>query len=193
MPTEIPCALCCVSCAFKSRQTLIPEDDVGPFSVQNLLPAGTLSFPISQTELVNVCDHSHSPDGWHTFLGKALLPRLSDREDLTLCRHLDFLVEHKFLSIQYKIGDAGSLLILRIYIIPYDLPGVQGKLRVRNETSVMKPARLCLRNVLSRIIQDKSLWDAHDLDPSSSSPNYFFDSEKVAISSLCKVFFLETH
>ncbi|KAI0256567.1 P-loop containing nucleoside triphosphate hydrolase protein [Lactifluus subvellereus] len=177
MPLESPCPICCTSCA--SGPVLIPENGhVGPFSVQKLLPAGTLSLPISQTELVNVCDHSHGSEGWHMFLGgEALLPHLTDRESETLCRHLDFLVEHKFLSVQSKVGDSGTALILRVYIIPYDLPGVQGKLRVRDEASVSKPARLCLRNVMSRIIQDKSLWNAHDLEPSSSSPRYLFNSD----------------
>jgi hypothetical protein len=193
MSLESPCTLCCVSCAFESGPVLIPEDDVGPFPLQNLLPAGTLSLPISQTELVNVCDHSHSSDGWHTFLGEALLPHLTDRENETLCRHLDFLVEHKFLWLQCRIGDSGTSLILRVYIIPFDLPGVQGRLRVRDEASVSKPARLCLRNVMPRIIQDKSLWSAHDLDPSSSSPRYFFNADTVATSSLCECFFPKTH
>jgi hypothetical protein len=112
-----------------------------------------------------------------------LLPHLTDQENETLCRHLDFLVEHKFIIIQCKIGDSGTELILRVHIIPYDLPGVQGKLRVRNETSDLKPARLCLRNVLPRIVQEKSLWDAHDLGPSSSSSRCFLDSNTVVVPS----------
>lgn len=189
MPLESPCPICCASCA-SGPAALVPENaNVGPFSVQKLLPAGTLSLPISQTELVNVCDHSHGPEDWHTFLGEALLPHLTDRESETLCRHLDFLAEHKFLSVQCKFGESGTALILRVYIIPYDLPGVQGKLRVRDEASVSKPARLCLRNVMSRIIQDKSLWNAHDLEPSSSSPRYLYNSDTVAISSSCRTSF----
>lgn len=151
------------------------EPCADPFSLQNLLPAGTLTLPISR-------DHTFSAERWHTFLGKALLPHLTD-EDETLCHHLDFLVEHEFLSIECKIGDSGTALILRIYIVPYDLPGVQGKLRVRDESSVLKPARLCLQNVLPRIVQEKSLWDAHDLDPLPSSLCYFLDSKVVRIPS----------
>jgi hypothetical protein len=194
MLSEGPCTLCCASCASESGPILIPEsDDVGPFPVRNLLPAGTLSLPISQTELVNVCDHSHSADGWHMFLGEALLPHLTDREIETLCRHLDFLVKHQFLFVQCRIGESGTSLILRVYIIPFDLPNVQGRLRVRDEASVSKPARHCMRNVMPRIIQDKSLWNAHDLDPSSTSPRYFFNPDTVAIPSFCKSSFLETH
>jgi hypothetical protein len=144
-----------------------------PFSLQNLLPAGTLTLPISR-------DHAYSAEGWHTFVGKALLPHLTDQDE-TLCRHLDFLVEHEFLSIECKIGDSGTALILRIYLVPYDLPGVQGKLRVRDESSVLKPARLCLSNVLPQIVQEECLWDAHDLDSSSNSLRYFLDSKVVSI------------
>lgn len=152
----------------------------GPFAVQKLLPAGILALPISQPpDLKNICDHTHSTDGWHAFPGKALLPHLMDQESETLCCHLDFLVKHKFLTVQCRIGDSGTMLVLRIFIIPYDLPGVQGKLRLRNESSDLKPARLCFQDVLPRIVQEKCLWDAHDLDPSASSPHYFLDSKMV--------------
>ncbi|KAH9180424.1 P-loop containing nucleoside triphosphate hydrolase protein [Lactarius sanguifluus] len=120
---------------------------------------------------------SGSVPNWHPFLGEALLPYLTDSEDETLCRHLSFLVEHMFLYIQCKIGDSGKVLVLRAYIIPYDLPGAQGKLRVRDEASVLKPARLCLRNVVPRILQDEHLWDVHDSEPSSSSPRYFLNPD----------------
>lgn len=160
-----------------------PDNAVRPFAVRNLLPAGTMSLPIAQTDLVNICDHTHANEDWHTFPGKALLPYLTDQENETLCRQLDFLVEHKFLIIQCKVGDSGAALMLRVYIVPYDLPGVQGKLRVRDETSDLKPARLCLRNIMPQVIQERSLWDAHDLDPSPSCPSYFLDSKTVVTLS----------
>ena len=152
-------------------------DAAGPFAVERLLPAGTVSLPISPK-----CDHSHSTEGWHTFPGKALLPHLTDQDGETLCHHLVFLAEHRFLAIRCKIGDSGAL-ILRLYIIPYDLSGVQGKLRVRNETSDLKPARLCLQDVLPRIRQENSFWDAHDLNPPPSSSCWFLDSNMVCVPS----------
>jgi len=191
MALRSQCSICCSSCATEPVVKRSTDSASEPFAVHNLLPAGTLSLPISQTDLGNLCDHSHSAGGWHGFSGKALLPHLTDQENETLCRHLDFLVEHKFLIVQFKIGDSGTALILRVYIVPYDLPGVHGKLRVRNETSELKPARLCLRNVLPRIIQEISLWDAHDLDPSPSSPSCFLDSSTVVV--LFFSIFPETH
>lgn len=187
MSSGSPCSICCSSCASKPVVSRSLENAAEPqaFAVQNLLPAGTLSLPISRTELGNTCDHSHSAEGWHTFLGKFLLPYLTDQENETLCRHLDFLVDHRFLVIHCKIGDSGIALILRLYLVPYDLPGVQGRLRVRNEASELKPARLCLRNVMPRIVQDKSLWDSHDLDASSSSPRYFLNSDAVIVLPFC--------
>ncbi|SRR6266702_3460424 len=185
MTLRNPCTICCSSCSSGSVPGLHNDSVVGPLSVQNLLPAGTLSLPISQTELGSICNHSHPVEDWHSFLGEALLPYLTDHEDETLCRHLSFLVEHKFLSVQCRIGGSGKVLVLRTYIIPYDLPGAQGKLRVRDEASVLKPARLCLRNVVPRILQDEHLWDAHDSEPSSSSPRYFLNPDTVMmISSL---------
>jgi hypothetical protein len=175
------CSLCCSSCASGQGETKSQHDTAGPFAVQNLLPAGILSLPISQIDLRTICDHSHTAEGWHTFVGESLLPQLTDQENETLCRHLDFLIQHKFLVVQCKIGESGTALILRVYIIPYDLSGVQGKLRVRNEITDLRPARVCLRNVMPRIIQEKSLWDAHDLDPSRSSPRYLLDSDTVVV------------
>ncbi len=184
MASRSQCSICCSSCASEPG-TVIGSADyaAGPFAVQNLLQAGTLSLPISQSELGDLCDHSHTAENWHTFPGNALLPYLTDQENETLCRHLDFLVEHDFLIVQCKTGDSGTALILRVYIVPYDLPGVQGKLRIRDESSDLKPARLCLRNILPRITQEKGLWDAHDLDPSPSSPCYFLDSKTVSLIS----------
>jgi len=183
MTLRNPCTICCSSCSSGSVPGLHNDSVVGPLSVQNLLPAGTLSLPISQTELGSICNHSHPVEDWHSFLGEALLPYLTDHEDETLCRHLSFLVENKFLSVQCRIEDSGKVLVLRTYIIPYDLPGAQGKLRVRDEASVLKPARLCLRNVVPRILQDEHLWDAHDSEPSSSSPRYFLNPDTVMMLS----------
>jgi hypothetical protein len=184
MAAVVPCSICCSSCASGLGEAKSRHDTAEPFAVQNLLPAGILSLPISQTDLRKICDHSHTAEGWHAFLGESLLPQLTDQENETLCRHLDFLVQHKFLVVQCKIGDSGTALILRVYIVPYDLSGVQGKLRVRDEATDLRPARVCLRNVMPRIIHDKSLWDAHDLNPSSSSPRYFLDSDTVVVFPL---------
>jgi hypothetical protein len=173
MASQSQCLLCC-SC---EPVAIRSPEAAGPFAIQHLLPAGTLVLPTSQPP--NICDHTHSTEGWHTFPGKGLLHQLTDQE--TLCHHLDFLIENRFLTVQCKIADSGTALVLRIFIIPYDLPGVQGKLRLRNELSNLKPARLCLQDVLPRIVQDKCLWDAHDLDPSASSPHYFLDSKMVVI------------
>jgi hypothetical protein len=37
---------------------------------------------------------------------------------------------------------------------------------------------------MPQIIQERSLWDAHDLDPSPSPPSYFLDSKTVVTLSL---------
>jgi hypothetical protein len=185
MGPEIPCFLCCSSCTSGQGVTPSQHDATsGSFAVRNLLPAGTLSLPISQTDLRNICVHSHTAEGWHNFLGKSLLPQITDQENETLCRHLDFLVEHKFLVVQCKVGDSRTALVLRVYIVPYDLPGVQGKLRVRDEATELRPARVCLRNVLPRVIQDKSVWDSHDLGPLPSAPRYLLDSDTVVVFSI---------
>jgi hypothetical protein len=48
-------------------------------------------------------------------------------------------------------------LILRVYLIPYDLANVQGKLRVRKD-NILNPAKRYLRNLLPIISQDFGKW-----------------------------------
>ncbi|KAG6817776.1 hypothetical protein H0H87_003184 [Tephrocybe sp. NHM501043] len=48
-------------------------------------------------------------------------------------------------------------VILRIYIIPYDLANVQGQLRIRKK-DILSPARRYLRRLLPLIIQDRETW-----------------------------------
>ncbi|KAI0273498.1 hypothetical protein BC834DRAFT_854101 [Gloeopeniophorella convolvens] len=180
-----PCTICCPSCA--SGAVSGPEADAGdPFAVENLLPAGTLSLSVARLGSGTICDHAHVAEGWHAFSGEDLLPYLVDRDNETLCRHLDFLVEHEFISVQSRVADSGKTLTIRVYIIPHDLPGVQGRLRIRDEASILKPAKLCLRNVLTQVVKNQSLWDGHDLSPASSTPVYFmnFDTDNRTLAEI---------
>ena len=110
-----------------------------------ILHAGTLFLLISQMELATIL--SWLRIGIHS-LERPLLPYLIDHKDETLCSHLNFLFVHKFIFIQCKIGDSGKVLVLCTSFIPFDLSGAQRKLRVQDEASILKPAKLCLQNVV---------------------------------------------
>ncbi|KAG6864745.1 hypothetical protein C0991_007420 [Blastosporella zonata] len=49
------------------------------------------------------------------------------------------------------------MVALRIYLIPYDLPNVQGKLRIRKK-DILGPARRSLRRLFPLVVQDQESW-----------------------------------
>jgi hypothetical protein len=124
--------------------------------LRNLLQAGTIALNVRAEITHDICVHKHAEDGWHPFDASALLPRLSDPKHTVFCRELDFLIKQSFISITYHCADNGSM-VLRIYLIPYDLPNVQGKLRVR-KNNVLKPAKRFMCSLLFRIVQDPNGW-----------------------------------
>ncbi|KAI0062218.1 hypothetical protein BV25DRAFT_1885404 [Artomyces pyxidatus] len=171
------CKSCCLTCRFSQslgEPTASPSQADDPFAVQNLIPAGTISLNVAWTE--SLCDHRHAEDNWHYFLGEALLPHLLHPDQVELCRQIDFLILHKFLAARCSLGASG-ILHCRIYVIPFDLPNVRGSLRNRDEFSVLKPARACLRNVLPRVVQDMGSWHSDDSVPSTRITKYFLDAK----------------
>ncbi|KAF8205525.1 P-loop containing nucleoside triphosphate hydrolase protein [Mycena galopus ATCC 62051] len=55
-----------------------------------------------------------------------------------------------------------NTLLIRTYLIPYDLPGVQGRLRVRRD-EIVAPARRCLAGLLPKISRDPECWAGRSL------------------------------
>jgi hypothetical protein len=127
-----------------------------PYALDNLLPAGTIQISVAPHEF---CGHAHAEDGWHFFESHNLLPHLTSAGDDSFVRQLDFLVSHRFVSATCRLTDSRETLIVRIYITPFDLPNVQGKLRVRDEVRVVAPARRYMKVLLPRIMQDTGLWE----------------------------------
>ncbi|KAK0463570.1 uncharacterized protein EV420DRAFT_1618586 [Desarmillaria tabescens] len=66
-------------------------------------------------------------------------------------------MKHRFVAATYH-QSLPSVLVVRIYIIPYDLPGVQGQLRIRKQP-VLNRARRSLRLLLSVVEQSAMAWD----------------------------------
>ena len=158
------CPSCCADCSVRNL-TLCSSDS--PYALRNLLQAGTITLAVSGPL---VCDHgSHAEDGWHHFDESEIISHLSEPQCAVFCRELDFLINHSFISVTYRRANDGWI-VLRIYLIPYDLPNVQGKLRVR-KSIVLNPAKRYMRSLLARIVQDQSGWlglsprDGNDLIP----------------------------
>jgi hypothetical protein len=152
-----PCPSCCAPCLSGTVSRPVVASSVGnPYALANLLPAGTIQVSIAPHEL---CGHAHAEDGWHFFESHNLLPHLTTAEDDSFVRQLDFLVSHRFVSATCRLTLSRETLIVRIYVIPFDLANVQGKLRVRDEVRVIAPARRYMKELLPRILQDGRLWE----------------------------------
>jgi hypothetical protein len=156
----------CPSCCPKPTSC----SSVSPYALPNLLQAGTITLPVPADIRHTICDHKRAEDDWHYFDASGMISRFNDPQDTILCRELDFLVKQSFLSVTYRCADDGRM-VLRIYLIPYDLPDVQGKLRVR-KSNILNTAKRYMRTLLSRIIQDHNGWlglpltaDARELIP----------------------------
>ena len=152
---SIWCPSCCGSC-FVAEISSEPSDG-SPYSLGNLLSVGSVFVKLGIEPQHLICDHRHAQDGWHYFSAHSVIPYLSDSEDISFCRQIEFLVKHRFIMATYR-ATYDAAMALRIYLIPYDLPNVQGKLRVRGE-SVLAPAKRYLRQLLPRIINNEEIWN----------------------------------
>ena len=124
-------------------------------ALSNLLPAGTLSFALIETW--NGSLHSLS-ESWCELPGQDLVNSCLSRDtDLELLDAVYRLIEGYFICVTCRVAHS-SLLLLRIYLIPYDLPNVNGALHTRPEASLSQGRKL-MKRVLTRISRDKSVWD----------------------------------
>ena len=169
------CPSCCLDCG---PNTLIstPSND-SAFALANLLPAGTLHLSLILNNYI--CDHSHLEDGWHALRTDLVLQNLMSEEDDSLIREMAFLIKHAFISCSCRLSHNGNSLTIRVYLIPYDLSNVQGRLRVRDESTVLAPSRRYLKALLQRLAQDSDLWEGAEVNP-HTAPSPFIPHEKVS-------------
>ena len=149
------CPSCCAGC-FVAEIPSEPSNGT-PYSLGNLLPVGSVFVNLAIEPQHMICDHTHAQDGWHGFNAHSIIPHLSEQEDISFCRQIEFLVKHRFIVATYR-ATYDAIMALRIYLIPYDLSNVHGKLRVRAE-SILAPARRYLRQLLPKIINNEEIWN----------------------------------
>ena len=183
MPS-IGCSLCCAQCkknAVAGQPKIRKHELQSPYEkLYNFLAAGTVTIPLQCRDVP--CSHLHATDGWHVLPSAATLEPMLVPNDTPLLRlrQLDFLMKHSFIAATCRLDAVVNILFVRIYLIPWDLPGVHGKLRVRDEISVVAPARRHLRNILAEIVQDDDAWDALS-PPGGESAKQFFGHETVGM------------
>lgn len=159
------CHSCCGDCqAFPPARSSFAE----PYILSNFLPAGVVTFRLNDDALH--CEHKHVDDGWHQFAARDLLQRVEAAEDELLLRWIDFLALNQFILPTCRRDEKIlSALHVRLYLIPYDLPGARGELRARH-SSIVKEAGKALRGVMARLMQDENLWQGRIVDSASTLP-----------------------
>ncbi|KIM48685.1 hypothetical protein M413DRAFT_437870 [Hebeloma cylindrosporum] len=150
------CPSCCPRC-FTFNQLAATSDS--PFSLRNLLLGGTLTLDKARIGVVHQknCVHRHEEDGWHAFQSGWLIQCLQNSaEDLALIQGLAFLILHNFVRATCR-GDHHGRLVLRIYLVQFDLSNVQGRLRVRKE-NILSAGRRHMRTLLPKLSQSLDKW-----------------------------------
>ena len=143
--------------------------------LSNFLPAGSIIVPI-QTPLADFSGATVSAeDGWSQFNPALDVPAAQD--PTTILESIRFLVRHRFIAATYSSQEEKGQLFVRIYLIPWDLPGSKGELRGRDEDTILRPGRRRLKDLFLRIRQDRSLWDGDE--SSSSTPRFFWEKSIV--------------
>ena len=156
-----------------------PHLERDPFELSNLLPAGVLALTLSGLD--QDLPHAVSGEMWHTFdqeTDRALRPFCSP-QDTSVLNSLSFLVEHEFSRVTSKFSSLHALLFLRIYLIPYDLPGVQGRLMNRQE-HILSHYRRSMKDILPKIINEGEYWRGADVLP--PNPSLFLPPSSVGVS-----------
>lgn len=179
------CPSCCPACTEKNLHFLSRKSAIDPYALEFLLPVGTLTIGFDSMAPDVVCGHAHADDGWHPF-DSTLFAEYFNADDNTLWLGIKFLTKHHFISTTYRLKSP-TTAFLRIYIIPYDLGNVQGKLRVRKE-AILAPARRYLKSLLPRITQNPESWQGQDY--LQSGPSLISD-KKVCCSISCKMTYVE--
>lgn len=148
-------------------------------ALKNLLPAGTVSFDINTPLQGFAGEDGLAEDRWHSFPQVVV----GFRDESGRLDNISFLARHRFITATYRVDAAQTQLSVRIYVIPWDLAGSRGELRVRDEDVVLKGCKY-LKQLFVQIRTDASLWEGSAAS-SSSYPSYFVNPAAVSASSHC--------
>jgi hypothetical protein len=149
-----------------------------PFELSNLLPAGVLAITLSNLD--HNLPYTAFGETWATFdrgTAHSLHPLCSPR-DIVVLESLSFLVEHEFARIASNFLPPRSLVLLRVYLTPYDLPGVQGRLMNRQE-HILGHYKRSMREILPNLINDIDYWRGAEVLP--PNPSLFLPPSLVGV------------
>ena len=147
------CPNCCPNCLVngpgqKTEETI--------FSLSNLLPIGTVSLAQRGPP---ICYHLHCDDDWHSMSPLDHISNLLDSdEDKPTLLALQFLAKHDFIRTTTKFV-FGTLLI-RVYLVPNDLPGARGRLSVQQrKKQILSGAQRHYNTLFRKVVPDQLFWE----------------------------------
>ncbi|KAJ7633078.1 P-loop containing nucleoside triphosphate hydrolase protein [Roridomyces roridus] len=148
------------------------EGMASPFSLKNYLAYGTLGVSIRPNAPARnpLQMPTLAEDGWNAFDEDLLVQTLAETgEDAPLLSEIAFLVQEKFIYASYWLK--GDTIIIRVYLIPYDLPGAGGHLTIRQRSEkILRDARCYLIRLLPRLSRSIESWQANNLPEPPSPP-----------------------
>ncbi|KAI6166829.1 P-loop containing nucleoside triphosphate hydrolase protein [Pisolithus thermaeus] len=139
----------------KTEQAADANDDSNFPALEDLLAAGTITIIVHSK---GVSCSATDNNSWR-LLPVAREP--SKRPQDPLLWGIGFLVDNLFLRATCKLDRSGQVLLIRVYLIPHDLPSVQERLRCRNAV-VIKEGRRYLHSTLSLVSRSPRLWNAEE-------------------------------
>ena len=142
----------------------------------NFLPAGSITLPVSSPFSGAAVP---AEDGWIQFNPTSDLDAPAVQDAPAILESIRFLVRHRFIAATYSAQEEQGQLFVRIYLIPWDLPGSKGELRGRDEDTILRPGRRRLKDLFLRIRQDSSLWTSDASSP--SIPQLFWENRIVCL------------
>ena len=149
-----------------------------PYALKNLLPVGTVLLHF-EPEVSSIQEPVGHWDTLRSFLdGHGFRLAASSQSRL---QELEFLGLHQFVRTTWNILAGVQLrLLVRVYLIPFDLAGVGGSLMTRNrgELKVLAPARKALTSLLTNTNRSARAWFGHAAPGDIFEP--FISSEHVS-------------
>ncbi|KAJ4484665.1 SNF2 family N-terminal domain-containing protein [Lentinula edodes] len=178
MNTSI-CSCGCLPYSAKSPRS-ISSMSSSPFALCNLLQAGTVQIELNSKNMP--CYHTHVEDGWHLF-NEVDLNGMVQASSEHLLESLQFLTRQQLTVATSCVNNVHlemPSLVVRIYLVPYDLPGMNGRLsyhaRKRENAQGHGLARRHMSILLPQIRRDQLSWSFGTADMNQNPPSILSNS-----------------
>lgn len=147
-------------------------------SLSDLFSAGTITLELAS--VYPFSDNKLASDGWYAMLDVQRICPLLWPQDVDILDALTHAIQHRYAVATLKITGDSRILIVRIYIVPNDLPGARCGINRSKEYRDRKVFRTLLEQVNKSSLlwkgvyssergDDMEMFMAHDGQVSSST------------------------